>query len=352
MSNSKFVSREFKIGAVVIIGLALLFLGVNYLKGINLFEEQRTFFAVYPNIDGLDESNPVVLNGFKVGLVKNIDLHPDGSGKLLVEIIVNDKTLKVPDDSRAQIFTSDFFGSKAIRLILGSSLVMAETDDTLQSGVEEDLTKAIRKELEPLKQKTDEMIAGIEEIIDNLNLVFKDDAIQGLPRAFESLQRSLATLENASLGIESLIDENRHKVGDIFDNVESITANIEKNNAQLENIITNFSSISDSLAQTNLKSTILKADRAMGDLASMVDKIERGEGTLGMLIQSDSLHNALIDTNDELQKLVDDIYENPWRYIHVSIFGKKQDKKYSKKEMEQIRELVDEAIEEHEKEAP
>jgi phospholipid/cholesterol/gamma-HCH transport system substrate-binding protein len=86
----------------------------------------------------------------------------------------------------------------------------------------------------------------------------------------------------------------------------------------------------------------------LGDLADMVAKVERGEGSLGLLIQSDSLHNALIDTNEELQTLVDDIYENPWRYIHVSIFGKKQEKRYSKKELARIRELVDEAIQENE----
>jgi phospholipid/cholesterol/gamma-HCH transport system substrate-binding protein len=348
LSESKAISREFRIGAVVLFSIALLFLGVNYLKGINLFEEQCSFFAVYPNIDGLDESNPVVLNGYKVGLVKNIQLLSDGSGLLLVEILVNDKTLKVPDDSKAQIVTSDFFGSKAIRLQLGHSLVMAENSDTLSGDIEVDLTKAIRKELEPLKQKTDQMIAGIEEIIDNLNEVFKADATQGLPKAFLSLQRSMETLESASIGLEGMISENRVKLGSIFDNVASITGNIENNNAQLENVIRNFSAISDSLAQSNIKQTIFKADKAMGDLADMVAKVERGEGSLGLLIQSDSLHNALIDTNEELQTLVDDIYENPWRYIHVSIFGKKQEKRYSKKELARIRELVDEAIQENE----
>ena len=193
----KKVSREFKIGAIVIVSCALLFVGVNYLKGINIFQDQRNFYAIYENIDGLGESNPVVLNGFKIGMVSQVGLHPDGSGDLVVEFVVNDPNLKIPNDTRAKIFTSDLFGSKAVELEMGESMIFADDGDTLASNIEQDLAQAIQAELAPLKQKVDELTAGIEVIVTNLQAVFSDEATQGLPQVFESLQRTKVDFAHA-----------------------------------------------------------------------------------------------------------------------------------------------------------
>lgn len=342
------VSKEFKIGVIVIISLALLFMGVNYLKGINIFQKQRTFFAVYKNIDGLGQSNPVLLNGFKIGLVKEVSLHPDGSGELLVEILINDQNLNIPSDTKAKIFTSDLLGSKAVDMVFGESLAMAADGDTLQSDIESDLATEMKAQLAPLKAKVDDLTAGIEIIITNLQAVFEDEATQGLPEVFETLNRTMINLEQASLGIDAAVAENRTKLSGIMGNVESITGNLKDNNEALTSVITNFESISDSLAQTDLKGTIDKADAAMTDLAAVMEKIDNGEGSIGMLINNDSLHTALVNSNAELQTLINDIYTNPWRYIHVSIFGKKDKKNFSKAELKEIDRMVQEALKEEE----
>ena len=342
------VSKEFKIGAIVVISIALLFMGVNYLKGINIFQNQRTYYAVYDNIDGLGQSNPVMLNGFKIGLVKEVKLHPNGQGDLLVEILINDENLQIPDDTKAKIFTSDLLGSKAVDMVLGESVVMAENTDTLLSDIESDLATEMKAQLAPLKAKVDDLTAGIEVIITNLQAVFEDEATQGLPEVFETLNRTMLTLEQASLGIDAAVAENRTKLNGIMGNVESITGNLAESNEDLTAVISNFESISDSLAQTNLKGTIEKADAAMTDLAEIMEKIENGEGTIGMLINNDSLHTALNQSNIELQTLINDIYTNPWRYIHVSIFGKKDKKNFSKAELREIDRMVEKALKEEE----
>lgn len=342
------VSKEFKIGAIVVISIALLFMGVNYLKGINIFQNQRTYYAVYDNIDGLGQSNPVMLNGFKIGLVKDVKLHPNGQGNLLVEILINDENLQIPDDSKAKIFTSDLLGSKAVDMVLGESMVMAADADTLLSDIESDLATEMKAQLAPLKAKVDDLTAGIEVIITNLQAVFEDEATQELPEVFESLNRTMLTLEQASLGIDAAVAENRTKLSGIMGNVESITGNLVDSNEDLTAVISNFESISDSLAQTNLKGTIEKADAAITDLAEIMEKIDNGEGTIGMLINNDSLHTALNQSNVELQTLINDIYSNPWRYIHVSIFGKKDKKNFSKAELRQIDRMVEEALKEEE----
>lgn len=342
------VSKEFKIGAIVIISIALLFVGVNYLKGINIFQNQRTYYAVYDNIDGLGQSNPVMLNGFKIGLVKEVSLHPSGKGKLLVEILINDENLQIPNDTKAKIFTSDLLGSKAIDMEFGESLVMATNNDTLLSDIESDLATEMREQLKPLKGKIEELTAGIEIIITNLQAVFEDEATQGLPKVFESLNRTMLTLEQASLEINAAVGENRSKLSGIMDNMESITGNLADSNDNLSNVISNFEAISDSLAKTDLKGTIDKADAAMTDLATVMAKINNGEGSIGMLINSDSLHTALVNSNVEIQTLINDIYTNPWRYIHVSIFGKKDKKNFSKAELREIDRMVEEALKEEE----
>ena len=342
------VSKEFKIGAIVVISIALLFMGVNYLKGINIFQNQRTYYAVYDNIDGLGQSNPVMLNGFKIGLVKEVKLHPNGQGNLLVEILINDENLQIPDDTKAKIFTSDLLGSKAVDMVLGESMVMAADSDTLLSDIESDLATEMKAQLAPLKAKVDDLTAGIEVIITNLQAVFEDEATQGLPEVFETLNRTMLTLEQASLGIDAAVAENRTKLNGIMGNVESITGNLAESNEDLTAVISNFESISDSLAQTNLKGTIEKADAAMTDLAEIMEKIDNGEGTIGMLINNDSLHTALNQSNFELQTLINDIYTNPWRYIHVSIFGKKDKKNFSKAELREIDRMVEKALKEEE----
>jgi phospholipid/cholesterol/gamma-HCH transport system substrate-binding protein len=109
--NSK-ISQEFKIGTLMILGLVLLFLGMNYLKGLNPFSKQIHLYAVYTKIEGLSVSNPVLVNGFKVGQVSNVSFLPKGDGSLLVEFTIEVSKLKVPIDSEAKIYSSDLFGTK------------------------------------------------------------------------------------------------------------------------------------------------------------------------------------------------------------------------------------------------
>ena len=321
--------------------MVLLVVGVNYLKGISLFINQRTFFAVYENVDGLGPANPVVLNGFKVGQVKTVGFHPKGDGSLLVSFMIDKDELKVPLNTKARIISSDFFGSKAIELLLGDTSVMAMKNDTLPSEIEIGIAEAVRIELVPLKKKTDQLIEGVDDILNNLQAFFADDATQGLPKVFESLQRTMENLETTSYRLDNAIASNSSTLTSIFNNVDSITDNLRANNARISNIVRNLDSVTDSLARVDLAATLTKADRALGDFAEVMDKVNNGDGSIAMLINTDSLHQSLIQTNLEVQYLINDLYMNPWRYVSVSVFGKKPKDQLSKKELKQIQEIVD-----------
>ncbi|MGB1032482.1 MAG: MlaD family protein, partial [Flavobacteriales bacterium] len=192
------MSREVKIGIIVVISLAVAIFGITYLKGEQLFEEKTVYYSFYKNIDGLNEGNPVVFNGFKIGQVTKIDLDISEEANFKVEFKVTDDRLPIPIDSKAKIISSDLFGSKAIEIILGENPEFVKNGDTLLSEHELGLAEAVKKELLPLKQKTDQMIDGVDEILENLRLVFDDDATKGLPKAFESMERMMLNLERTS----------------------------------------------------------------------------------------------------------------------------------------------------------
>ena len=339
------LSKEFRIGVLVTAGLILFVLGVNYLKGSNPFKPSNSYFAKYDAIDGLAVSNPVLVNGFKVGQVSKVEFSEVGDGTLLVAFDIEQSNLKLPDDTRARIFSSDLFGTKAINLIAGDSPNLAVPGDTLISDLEVGIAEAVRIELMPLKNKTDQLIDGVDDILENLKAVFEADATLGLPTAFESIQRTVESLEQTSLQLDAMVAENRETLSRIMTNVDGITANFRNHNDELANVMENFSDISDSLAAVNFAATINRADRSLAHVETITRKIAEGEGSLGKLVNSDSLHDDLMATNKELQYLINDLYLNPWRYVRVSVFGKKQEKTLSKKELKRLRKLIQDELE-------
>lgn len=337
--------REIKIGILVLLGGAVLVLGVNYLKGFNPLGGGRAFHAVYENIDGLAVSNPVVVNGFQVGQVASIGFASSGSGDLLVTFIIEQPNLRLSKDSKARIYSNDLFGTKAIELLAGRSLEFAEVGDTLQSEIEMGITEAVKMELIPLRQKTDQLIAGVDEILINLQTVFEDSATQGLPQAFESIQRTMQNLENTSATLDLTVSENRSALKGIVDNMEELTGFVNTQQGALSNALGNFSQISDSLADLQLSTTLRKADASITELNRLLEGLNNGEGSLGKLLQDDTLHNGLLATNKEVQNLINDLYLNPQRYVRVSVFGRKENRRMSEKELERLQRLIQNELE-------
>lgn len=340
------VSQEFKIGVLVTTGIVLLILGVSYLRGFNPFKQTQRYFAVYDKVDGLAVSNPVLVNGFKVGQVTDIQFSDKADGSLIVSFDLSQENLRMPKDSRAKITSNDLFGTKSIELIAGKAPVLAEPGDTLVSDIEVGIAEAVRVELMPLKNKTDQLIDGVDDILENLKAVFEADATLGLPAAFEAIERTVRSLESTSVQLDSMVSENRESLRSIMDNVDAISGNVKAHNDDLANVMSNMSQISDSLAAVEFATTMAKADRALDGFAQIVERINRGEGSLGALVNSDSLHNGLLETNRELQYVLNDLYLNPWRYVKVSVFGKKDEKKLSKRELERLRGLIDDELDE------
>lgn len=305
------INKETKIGIVAVIAFALLFWGFNFLKGKNILFTSNYYFVVYNHINGLEDASPVHLNGYKVGVVEQIKLHKQQRGKIIVRFSV-EKGIQVPLNSIASIEPASLIAGKIINLKFSDSEKFHQKGDTLQGVVEKDLQSQLSDELIPIKDKAERLIESMDSVLS----VFDTERR-------ENLRKSLDNLKLITTDISGLVTEEKQKLAGIISNFESISNNLKNNNDKISNVLENFSNISDSLAQANIKSTVLNANKTLSELSQISGKINNGEGTIGLLIHNDSLYVNLNNLASDLDKLVIDLNENPKRYVHFSLFGKK-----------------------------
>ena len=317
------VSKEVKIGGVMLLCIFLAVLGANYLKGKNIFDNSLKLYAIYDNVGGLARSNPVMFNGNKVGQVENVEFSKDFSGKLIVQFSVTESFIKIPKDSRAAIFSDGFLGGKAINLELGSSTDLVTESDTLTSSIEASLQDAVNQQIAPLKNKAEDLIGSIDSAITTVKSIFNTQAQEDIGSTITNIRQSLAVFKQTMIDADAMVNENRQSLQRIFSNVESITKNFENNNEKLDQTLTNLKSISDSLAGANLQQTVNNASIAMQQVAELMQKVNNGEGSLGALMNNDTLYQNLEAAAYDLDQLMLDMRLNPERYVHFSIFGRK-----------------------------
>lgn len=313
--------KEIRIAVVFIVGMFVVYWGINYLKGKNIFSSQELFYAEYDHVAGLQEANPVYLNGFKIGQVSTIEFIENGNGKLRVTLLITED-IDIPKNSIARIESSDLLGSKAVVIYLGDSKEIAEDGDYFIAEIERDLKEEVSMQILPLKNKAEELISSFDSVLVILQGIFNENTRQNLSRSFQSIENTISSLEHASYNIDTLMSSQRNRLAVIFSNVESITTNLKDNNEKISNIFTNISSVSDSLAAAPIKSIVNNANESIEKFNIAMTKISNGEGSLGMLVNNDSLYNNLNNSASELNLLIEDLRLNPRRYMHFSIFGR------------------------------
>jgi len=306
------ISREFKIGLVALISVVLAVWGINFLKGINVLKPTDKYYAVYGNVKGLIESAIVYLNGYKVGHVSRIEFDEKNLKSVIVEISL-EKKVKLPRNTSLVVRSGSLIsGSKDVDIVLGEGPGYYESGDTLPSSLQVELSDyidPIRAQVESLITSVDTLMVSLGELMDSKTRENLQGTIAGLNDAINSLRLSLQPSGALSQS---------------FTNLASVTDNLKKSNAEISNVLHNFSALSDSLRQADLKAFIKHADETFASTAEIFDKINRGEGTAGQLIVNDSLYNNLNSALASLDSLLIDLREHPKRYVHLSVFGKKE----------------------------
>ncbi|MCD4664636.1 MAG: MlaD family protein, partial [Bacteroidales bacterium] len=202
------LSREFKIGIVVTVALALLYWGINFLKGMDIFSKDLVIYAVYEDVGGLEKANPVKINGLTVGQVRNMYFSGDGQAHIIIEMVLRNR-LPVPNNSTARIVSSDILGSKAVNIILGNSIDIIEMGDTLTSDIEMSIKDEVSRQLQPIKTKAENLMMSIDTVLTMLNGLFSNSNTRNIAKSVEHMANSFENLESTTNTIDTLLKGQR-----------------------------------------------------------------------------------------------------------------------------------------------
>ncbi len=336
------IKREYSITLLVLLGIGLLIFGINFLKGIDIFQKRNMFHVAYGNVTGINPSSPVYYNGFKVGQVIRTQLMPGAGGNILVSFQLDESGLDVPRDTKVQIYSSDIF-SRALQLLPGTSADLAQPGDTLQGDTQLSLTDAVGEQMDPLKKKAEGMLASVDSVLTSLQSVLNDSARRDIDASFASIRGTLESLNNSARRIDDMIATERATIHGVLDNIQQVTGNLVQYNEEIARILSNMDTVTTALASGGIQKVIDDLSATSGQLKVMMDRMENGEGTLGALLHNDTLYHNLQSASLELDMLLEDLRINPNRYMHLSLFGKKDRlPKLSKTDVDRIKRSLEE----------
>jgi len=321
------ISDETKVGVLAAFGITILIIGYSFLRGNNLFVKNTHYYAIYNKVDGLTSSDPVTLNGLPVGKVMSLDLLDDTSGKSIAKILMN-KDIKIPVNSAFQLYSSDFLGEKAIQLLFGNSKQYAQNGDTLAGNVAASLTEEVSMQILPVKKKAEDLLGSVDSTINILKVILKGGQIEN---SMTNIEKATNSFEHVAKNIDTLIAQQRETLSRTFTNIEHITANLDSNSENITRMFKNLAQLSDTLSEANIKETVSNLNKALEELQVMLQKVNNGEGTMGMLVNDKKLYDNLTNSTANLESLLADLEANPKKYVHFSLFGG-SDKEAKKKE--------------------
>lgn len=313
------IPDEIKISFVFIVILALFIWGYNFLKGLDILKKENTYYALYNSVEGLKQSSVIYLNGMEIGRVGNIRFSENDYKRILVELKI-DKRYLIPISSVAEIYSADIMGNRAIRIILSNNKEFYKEGDTLVSQVEADLKEQVSAQVLPLKIKAENLIKSIDSMVMAIRGILDPNTRYNISTSINSLRKTLLSIEHSAIILDTLVESEKYALIRIISNIESITNNFQKNNELINNIIANLSDISDTLKKANIGSIIYNAQQSLERANKLLQKIEKGEGTIGLLVHNEELYFQLERSARDLDKLLKDIRENPKRYVHFSVF--------------------------------
>lgn len=305
------MKTEIKVGLVGLGILILLFFGIKFLKGIDIFNKEVSYHVLYKDVSGMHESNYIYLNGMKVGYIKDIKALDNRAENFLVTISISSK-VNMTKDSKIVLFNADMLGSKALRLELGHGELLHK-GDTITGEIEIGMLDKLGTAITPMAENLDSILSATKSILNQQNR----DNIQ---RTLANLESTSRKLNGISQQFDGLIDSEKNKIKNIIANTESITTNLKDNNERLSNIISRIDQITDTVAQANIGNTLSETSRTIERLNKVLGIIENGKGNLGLLINDEGLYRNLNESARKLEALIEDIKANPKKYVKISVF--------------------------------
>ena len=319
------MSKEFKIGLIVTSAIFMLYWGANFLSGNNVFNPQVEYFVKYKNLDGLQASNDVRYEGAKIGLVSDVifDKKATDGYWWVVRFSIKREGVELMDSTIAEVGSADLLGTMILDLKkINSGAEPLNSSDTLIGVMSESLSDLVTGQIAPLKAKTDELLGTINTLVVSLQGVLDSTTQVSLKNSFAAIPKAIRSIAHATESLDTIVDElKRARIASIVTNLTSITDNLKNNNATITSMITNLDNITDSLAKANVKGTIDRVNNVLNEATSVLEGINNGEGTVGMLLNDKQLYENIILATADLDFLLMDLKQNPGRYLNISMFN-------------------------------
>ena len=297
----KFFTNEVKIALAAIAGIVILFVGMQFLKGLNVFSSADNYYVRFSDISGLSASSPVYANGYRVGVVEKV-LYDYTQPNNIVAVMGLDKNLKLPKGTRAEI-SSDLLGNVKLELKFGPNPIdLIEEGDTIVGG----MASGLMGKAADMIPQVEKMLPKLDSILASLNALLQDSAIT---HSLHNVDRITANLGTTTNELSQLSTQLNHQMPQMLTKVDGVLTNTEGFTQQLNEL--------------NLSSTMQKVDQAAGNMEQMTAKLNSNEGTLGLLMRDASLYENMNATMRSADSLLIDLRLHPKRYVHFSVFGKK-----------------------------
>lgn len=310
-------SKYTRLGILIVVSVAILIWGLSYLKGNDVFKRNDYYYVVYERVDGLLESNKVIINGYQVGNVKEINFLPGTSGKLIATLMI-DESFRIPVNSVAQIVSSDIMGTRSVKLILSEEMELYNTGDTLAGAIESDLKEQVSMQVLPIRNKAEQLLGTIDSAITVLTVIFNEDARQNLSESFANINQTIENIEKTTADLQIIVASEKENLLKIINNLEEITGIFKENSQNIDQVITNVTSFSDTLSQLSISPIVNNLKEITGQLQLTLEKLNRPDNTAGLLLTDDELYQTINQLTIALSSLISDVQANPKRYVHFS----------------------------------
>ena len=305
------LSYEIKTALLVMSGIFLFIVMINYLKSNDIFVSDRSFFAIYEDVEGVSTGTPVTISGFNVGSVQDISFYGDDAKLLLKFRVEND--FEFSSNSIAQIYETGLIGGKALAIIPVNGKNLAISGDTLQSDIAPGLTELVNDKLSPLQEKIESMVVSADSLLIAVNSVFDIETKQNLTSSIENFS---ATIESAKKSVDVL----EEVLGNNENRLNSIILNADQSFKNLSNLSENFD---------ELDLVIENLSKSSSNINSITSEIKAGDGLVNKVVYDEGFVKSLDEISSNINLLLEDLRMNPKRYVHFSLFGKKN-KEYTK----------------------
>ena len=289
------ISNELKIGFWAIVSLVILYLGVNYLKGVHTLKQGDFYYLSSDKVEGLAVSSHVKLHGLKVGIVREMK-YDKASDRILVTLNIYDDNIRIPVDSRLYV-TTDLLGTSSINLELGESEKIYATWDTIFAPT---TNAGLLEKADPIIAKVDELLPKLDTLVSGINVLVNESKVQ------ESLLEINKMTLRLNQTVNSLNGLLKNDVPTIMNNVKSTTANLD--------------TISDQLKDAEVEKILANANRTLNEANQMIRRLQANDNSVGKLLNTTDLHDHLNRTLSDVDSLVNAIKENPKKYIRVKVF--------------------------------